>query len=415
MALTRLTDKQGIFCGYRVKIFKGRTADGKQEYYPTKIIKRNDGESEKACLKRASKEEAIYEQACREGLVLSKQERKAKEIEEALLEKQAWRFGAYFDHVISMKEHEDSVITINTYRKLRERIVEYIGEDTKVSDITTTLCNGFISSLYTAKSKTGKSGNKTLSLCSIRRYYTLLKLVLNEATKEDVITYNPMSKISTPKASKDSKENNNDYVPTLEDLTEIIRILDTKDLRTRAIIRFLIDSGCRAGELCGLKWSDFDFEEGCVTIRRAVGYSDKHSFITRTKTGNERTIYISECVMDIMKEWKNRQALTFFGRGISTEGFCFTQECGALLIPNDLTNKIVKFGKANGFPKLHPHCFRHSMITVGIEAGVPVTDVAARAGHTDTTTTLRVYAHATQAGAVKARDTFAKALYNEAL
>ena len=260
MALTRLTDKQGIFCGYRVKIFKGRTADGKQEYYPTKIIKRNDGESEKACLKRASKEEAIYEQACREGLVLSKQERKAKEIEEALLEKQAWRFGAYFDHVISMKEHEDSVITINTYRKLRERIVEYIGEDTKVSDITTTLCNGFISSLYTAKSKTGKSGNKTLSLCSIRRYYTLLKLVLNEATKEDVITYNPMSKISTPKASKDSKENNNDYVPTLEDLTEIIRILDTKDLRTRAIIRFLIDSGCRAGELCGLKWSDFDFD-----------------------------------------------------------------------------------------------------------------------------------------------------------
>ena len=177
MALTRLTDKQGIFCGYRVKIFKGRTSDGKQEYYPTKIIKRNDGESEKHCENRAKKEEGAYEDACRKGLVLSKKERKAKEIEEALLEKQAWRFGAYFDHVISMKANEDSVITINTYRKLRERIVEYIGEDTKVSDITTTLCNGFISSLYTATSKTGKSGNKTLSLCSIRRYYTLLKLV----------------------------------------------------------------------------------------------------------------------------------------------------------------------------------------------------------------------------------------------
>lgn len=411
MALTRLTDKQGIFCGYRVKIFKGRTSTGKQEYYPTMIIKRKEGESEKACEKRATYEANNYERDCREGKVLSKQERKAKEIEQALLEKQAWRFGAYFDHVIDMKANTDSVITINTYRKLRERIVEYIGEDTKVSDITTTLCNGFISSLYTAKSKTGKSGNKTLSLCSIRRYYTLLKLVLNEATKEDVIAYNPMNKISTPKASKDSKENNNDYVPTLEDLSEIIRILDTKDLRTRAIIRFLIDSGCRAGELCGLKWSDFDFDNGCVTISRAVGYSDKHSFITRTKTGNERTIYISECVMDIMKEWKNRQALTFFGRGISTEGFCFTQESGALLIPNDLTNKIVKFGKANGFPNLHPHCFRHSMITQSIEAGVPVTDVAARAGHTDTTTTLKVYAHATQSGAVKACDTFSKALY----
>lgn len=115
--------------------------------------------------------------------------------------------------------------------------------------------------------------------------------------------------------------------------------------------------------------------------------------------------------MDIMKEWKNRQALTYFGRGISTDGFCFTQDCGALLIPNDLTNKIVKFGKSNGFPKLHPHCFRHSMVTVAIEAGVPVTDVAARAGHKDTTTTLKVYAHATQVGAVKARDTFSKALY----
>ena len=412
MALTRLTDKQGIFCGYRIKVFKGRNADGKQEYYPNKTVKRLEGESEKACHNRAVKEEAIYEKECREGKVLSKQERKAKEIEEALREKQAWRFGAYFDHVIDMKSHEDSIITINTYRKLRARIVDYIGEETKVTEITTALCNGFISSLYNAESKTGKSGNKTLSLCSIRRYYTLLKLVLNEAMKEDVIAYNPMSKISTPKASKDSKENNNDYVPTIEDLAEIIRILETKDLRTRAIIRFLIDSGCRAGELCGLKWSDFDFDNDCVTICRAVGYSDKHSFITRTKTGKERTIYISECVMDIMREWKNRQAWIY--RNISTEGFCFTQENGSLLIPNDLTNKIVKFGKANGFPKLHPHCFRHSMITVGIEAGVPVIDVAARAGHADTTTTLRTYAHATQSSAVKARDTYASVLYKEA-
>lgn len=414
MALTKLTDKQGVFTGYRVKIFKGRTADGKQEYYPTKIIHRNDGESEKACEKRAIYEASVYERDCRDGKILSKSERKVKEAEQALIEKQAWRFGAYFDHVIDMKANENSVITITTYRKLRERIVEFIGENTKVADITTTMCNGFISSLYNEESKTGKSGNKTLSLCSIRRYYTLLKLVLNEAVKEDVITVNPMSRISTPKASKDSKEINNDYVPTIEDITEIIRIANTKDLRTKAIIIFLIDSGCRAGELCGLKWSDFSFADGSVTIRRAVGYANKESFITRTKTGRERTIYLSDYVMRIMKEWKDRQAFTFGGRGISTEGFCFTQECGALLIPNDLTNKIVKFGKANGFPKLHPHCFRHSMITISIEAGVPVIDVAAKAGHTDTTTTLKVYAHATQAGAVNARDTYARALFENA-
>ncbi|MCR5489552.1 MAG: site-specific integrase [Saccharofermentans sp.] len=414
MALTKLFDKQGVFCGYRVKLFKGRTSDGKQEYYPTMIIHRKEGETEKACHNRAVKEEAIYEKDCRDGKVLSKQERKEKEAEEALKEKQAWRFGAYFNHVMDMKAHEDSIITINTYFKLRERIVDYIGEDTKVTDITTSVCNGFISSLYKAESKTGKSGNKTISICSIRRYYTLLKLVLNEAMKEDVITYNPMSRIPTPKASKDSKENKNDYVPSKEELKKIIDILEDKDLKTRAMIRFLIDSGCRAGELCGLKWSDFDFERGSVTICRAVGYSDKHTFITRTKTGSTRTLYISRCVMDIMQEWKNRQAMQYFGRGISTDGYCFTQDCGALLIPNDITNKIVKFGKAIGLPQLHPHCFRHSMITHSIEAGVPVTDVAARAGHTDSTTTLKVYAHATQAGAVKARDTFSKALYEDA-
>ena len=49
---------------------------------------------------------------------------------------------------------------------------------------------------------------------------------------------------------------------------------------------FLLSSGCRRGELLGLKWEDVDFSTFKITIRRAISTGR----VTTPKSGKGRTV-----------------------------------------------------------------------------------------------------------------------------
>ena len=45
--------------------------------------------------------------------------------------------------------------------------------------------------------------------------------------------------------------------------------------RYRVLFAFLLTTGARPSEAFGLKWSDVDFETGCVTIQRTLHWHTK--------------------------------------------------------------------------------------------------------------------------------------------
>ncbi len=51
------------------------------------------------------------------------------------------------------------------------------------------------------------------------------------------------------------------------------------------------------------------------------------------------------------------------------------------------------FNETHGLPHFHPHQLRHTAISLELKAGIALTDVAKRAGHSRSDTTLRYYAH----------------------
>src|SRR5262249_54433648 len=73
------------------------------------------------------------------------------------------------------------------------------------------------------------------------------------------------------------------------------------------IVRLLILTGQRAGEIGGLRWSEIDFERGLISL-------PAH----RTKNGQPHSIPMSEPVLDILKS-RTRTRDFVFGKGI--EGF----------------------------------------------------------------------------------------------
>lgn len=73
--------------------------------------------------------------------------------------------------------------------------------------------------------------------------------------------------------------------------------------KTGIYIRILLELGLRCSELCGLKWSDFNFTKKQVHIQRAITEVKNVSFIGKTKNkASNRIIPLSTKMVKIIKQ-----------------------------------------------------------------------------------------------------------------
>ena len=80
-------------------------------------------------------------------------------------------------------------------------------------------------------------------------HHRLIHTILAQAEKEMLVPYNAADKAFPPKSSR--KEVNY-FQP--EDISRIMDALETEPIKWRAITELLIVTGCRRGEIMGLKW-----------------------------------------------------------------------------------------------------------------------------------------------------------------
>lgn len=71
---------------------------------------------------------------------------------------------------------------------------------------------------------------------------------------------------------------------------------------------------------------------------------------------------------------------------------------------------LTKFCKRNNIRYVNVHSFRHLNASLLINNGVDVRTVSATLGHSQTSTTLNIYAHAFQEAQAKASEAVANAL-----
>ena len=84
----------------------------------------------------------------------------------------------------------------------------------------------------------------------------------------------------------------------LERLQRILEALRTgRRRRMRTILAFILETGCRPGEACRLRWSDINLEGGtCVLGAHKTGHS----------TGRPRTIYLTPEAREILAQQRER-------------------------------------------------------------------------------------------------------------
>ena len=209
-----------------------------------------------------------------------------------------------------------------------------------------------------------------------------------------LVPYNAASKATPPKQEK--KEVNYFQVG---DILRIQEALDTEALNWKVATQLLLITGCRRGEIMGLKWSRVDFEKQQVKIDTNLLYTpDRGIYEDSTKTGTTRFIKLPPETMLLLKEyrrWWSELRLKNGDRWADSD-FLFVRDNGAPMQPDSLTQWLSGFSKRHKLPRINPHAFRHTMASILIGSGKDVVSVSKRLGHAKVSTTTDIYSHILQ-------------------
>jgi len=132
------------------------------------------------------------------------------------------------------------------------------------------------------------------------------------------LTHNPAWRTYKPKGQK--KEI---FIADEELVHRLIECLEQESLKYETYFKLIITTGMRRGECCGLQWSDINWKEKSVHIRRnIVKVSHEPILAKEPKTAaGVRTVYISKEMCSLLKEYREecRWQMEQIGDGVLSE------------------------------------------------------------------------------------------------
>jgi integrase len=157
-----------------------------------------------------------------------------------------------------------------------------------------------------------------------------------------------------------------------------------------------LTTGFRRGEALGLRWRDVDWARATLTVKQQVVLRGGAPAISEPKSkAARRTIEVDPVTMGYLETHHEKQtALRKEARSWQAHDLVFCTALGTPISPANLYRQFNPIVKASGvYAGLSIHDCRHSHATHLIVAGVPITEVSRRLGHSKVSITVDVYGH----------------------
>ena len=208
----------------------------------------------------------------------------------------------------------------------------------------------------------------------------LLRQIMNAAIATGHIDRNPTHGIKQNPGKKLTRFLSAEEISTL--IRTLDRLVEERPPRKPQadIVRLLLLTGCRKGEILNLKWSEVDGD----MLR-----------LTEAKTG-PRTVWLSVAAQVVIARQPRNGCDYVFPSPFNPEG----PRC-------DLLRFWYRTRKEAGIDDVRLHDLRHTVASQAVARGVPLPTVAKMLGHASPTMTLR-YAHVDDREASAAADRIGK-------
>lgn len=248
---------------------------------------------------------------------------------------------------------------------------------------------------------TQEQDNK-IDASTIRRYLKVLGQAMQQARCIGRINHDPLQGVKLPPLEKKEIA-----FLTQEEQAAFLRGLPAST-GGRAL-RFLLGTGMRASELCGLQWKDVQpdglhVERSNMTIKdlQEDGYVNVTT-APKTKAG-KRVIPLTPALRAILEEQRHVQIRERLkagsawagGEAGSGSGYIFATKLGGPSDRHNVSRLFRSILDKQGLPRRGVHALRHTFATNWVQTSPDVSSLSRILGHSDPAFTYKTYCHADQ-------------------
>ena len=364
---------------WRLKVFLGRSPDGKKRYLERTV--------------RGTRREADQELA-----------RMVVEAGEGRWTPSApMTMAELLERWLKLKATTVEQSTVSNYEWIARQYVVPAFGDRKVAGIRTMELDEF----YARLRLSGGVESRPLSGRTVRICHTVMRQSLDQARKWGVIARNPARDATPPSAGHSEVS-----PPSVLQVRDLLAAAFDEEPAFGVYLWLLATTGCRRGEGCALRWKDVLWDTGELLIRRNIAHVGRDIVEKSTKTHQSRRVAIDASTLDLLRQHQLRcwELALRVGVRLDDDAFLFSEEpdFATPWRPDVCTNRFGRLRATLGLESVRLHDLRHFTATELGQSGTPVATISARLGHRDKATTLNIYSHTLPATDALAAETISR-------
>lgn len=274
--------------------------------------------------------------------------------------------------------------------------------------------------------------NKGLQINTLDTVHTILHPTFQLAVRDGIIRNNPSDGVMAELKKKTGNKKGIRHALTLEQQRAFMNYIAQSPVFVGwyPFFTVLLGTGCRIGELVGLRWEDVDLKERTISINHQMTYYPRREdtykcefkvSLPKTDAGI-RILPMMNQVHEVLQEEYDRQMEDGFSTAVvdGMTGFIFTNRFGTIHNPQAINRAIKRIYEAHNaeeilkakneqrdpviIPHFSCHHMRHTFCTRFCENETNVKVIQSIMGHASIETTMDIYAEVTQAKKKEALD-----------
>lgn len=229
---------------------------------------------------------------------------------------------------------------------------------------------------------------------TVHHLHRVLSAALRQAVEWGLLPAAVTGRASPPQRRDQPKQ-----IPAPEVVQRLIAVADERGQPIfAAAIAIAATTGLRRGELAGLRWNDIDFESCRLHVRRSIKNDLDGSWIAGPpKAHQARRVALDTFTLAVLDELRTgaQKWADDAGVAVAADGYVLTLDPSGVkpMRPDTFSQGFARICRASGVTGVSLHTLRHFSASMLIASGRDVRTIAGRLGHSDASTTLRVYAH----------------------
>lgn len=282
--------------------------------------------------------------------------------------------------------------------------------------------------------------DRGIQVNTLESVHGVLHPTLQMAVRDNIIRNNPSDNVMSEIKKKRGRNHGVRHALTLEQQRAFMDYIrgDVTYFRWVPLFTVMLGTGCRVGEIIGLRWKDIDLEKRMINVNHQISYYPRHdnSFkceyavsTPKTESGIRNVPMMEEVYQAFLDEKKRQREEGIFNTqevdGMS--GFIFCNRFGRLHNPASINREIKRIRTAYNakeildaekehrpavyLPNFSCHIFRHTFCARFCENESNVKVIQEVMGHADIRTTLDIYAEVADSRKTQAIDELSRNMH----